>query len=134
MGAVRLWSRRARCTNMHIERCIALLRKAVTDPAPNVERLAAAGFQSQVRAEHRKAGGKDVGLTARDDLAREGFAEPAVAATRVNQPGRARGHITFMRERLEKSRLEKGRLSQAEQASVRKAAMKSWRQELNRLQ
>ena len=34
MDAVRLWSRRARCTNMHIERCFALLRTAVEDPAP----------------------------------------------------------------------------------------------------
>jgi len=91
MDAVRLWSRRARCTNMHIERCVALLRTAVEDPAPNVERVAAAGFLSQVRAEHRKAGGKDVGLTTRKDFAREGLARPAVAASRVHQPGRPRG-------------------------------------------
>ena len=132
MDAVRLWSRTARCTNMHIERCFALLRKAVNDTAPNVERVAAAGFLSQVRAEHRKAGGKDMGLMTREDLAREGVAVPAVAAPRLHPLGRARGHITFMLERLEKSRLEKGRLSQAEQASVRKAAMASWHQDLNR--
>jgi hypothetical protein len=105
MDAVRLWSRRARCTNMHIERCFALLRKAVEDPAPKVERVAVAGFLSQVRAEHRKAGGKDVGLTTRKDLAQEGLAGRAVAASRAHKPGRARGHITFMQERLTKSGL-----------------------------
>jgi hypothetical protein len=134
MAAVRLWSRRARCTNMHIERCFALVRRAVDDPAPNVERVAAAGFLSQVWAEHRKAGGKDVGLTTREDLAREGLPLPAVVVPRVHQPGRARGHITYMLERLEKYRLEKGRLSQAEEASVRRAAMTSWRTDLARQQ
>ena len=132
LDAVRLWSRRGRCTNMHIERCFALLRKAVEDPAPNVERVAAAGFLSQVRAEHRKAGGKDVGLTTREDLAREGVARYAATRARVNQPGRARGHITFMQERVEKYKLEKGgKLSRAEQASARAAAMASWRHELS---
>jgi hypothetical protein len=60
---LRCWARVTRVTNMHIERVLALIRRAVGQspgaPTVDAEAMCAAGVLGQWTSTHMKAGGKD---------------------------------------------------------------------------
>ncbi len=99
MEMLRLWGRRGRLCNMHVERILSLVRKSVSEAVPNLERLCGAGFLAQTLREHRQAGGRHPSATSRRDLQR--VAVPIRA--RARKPTRMvseRGGICFSCKRV----------------------------------
>jgi hypothetical protein len=63
LALIRVWARTTRVTNMHVERVLALVRRAATrshgTQAIDAEGMAAAGMLGQWVAVHTKAGGNN---------------------------------------------------------------------------
>jgi hypothetical protein len=98
---LRLWARRTKITNMHLERLFSKIKMSlgVQKASPDVERLAGVGYLTQVLASHMVAGGNDPRVVTRKQLLEEG-APIAAADSVANAPSRAPGHfIQFKKDR-----------------------------------
>ena len=71
LAALYLWALRAKMTNMHTERLIALEHRA-SPPKRAVQRTLCAGFLAQIMSLHKKAGGLHPSSTMRSDLIEAG--------------------------------------------------------------
>jgi hypothetical protein len=70
---LRAWGRHANLTNMHIERLLALIKKAGGSVRPfSLERLLADGFLTQFVSEHLSSGGLDPCVQTRSSMVQEG--------------------------------------------------------------
>lgn len=133
MGALRLWARGSRVTNMHMERLLSLFRKTVPDKCPGFERFASAGFLAQILQEHLAAGGAHPAVVTRKELVADGAPIMAQGERPTAKPSLARGHLLLMSERCSAARAASGskRVSRSEMASIRKEAMREWREDMS---
>lgn len=119
---IKTWTRRAKLCNMHLERQLALVRSSAPRRLPNAERLCAAGLLAMVNQKHQAAGGSAPGSLKRSQLLAEGV--PLASRARARRAdGRARGHITFMKNKVGDARaLKGGKLTAVEQSQIRRDA------------
>ena len=88
LAALFLWALRARVTNMHTERLIALEQRA--SPARcAVQRALCAGYLAQIMSLHQKAGGLHPSSTTRSDLIEAGVPVRAAGLSSKAKKGRA---------------------------------------------
>ena len=86
---LRLWSRKAKLANMHVERLLALIKASVSSNRPTCEKLLAGGLLSPVLRDHVAAGGRDPRVVLRDELIKDGM--PLESAPAHCQPSNGPG-------------------------------------------
>jgi len=125
---LKLWAKKARLCNMHIERLFALIRQSFAQKVPSLERLVSAGLLSQVLGIHLQHGGVHPDSMSRRSLIEAGCPIAAAADVPEAMPTRARGHLAFLAEHVRNaSRKKGGALTLREQADIRKEGMELWR-------
>ena len=107
------WARTAKLCTMHLERVLSLVRANAPRRLPNAERLCAAGLLAIINQKHKAAGGSAAGSLRR----KEALAGGVPLASRHREveptPGRARGHLTYIHQKVKENRgLSGGALNQ----------------------
>jgi hypothetical protein len=94
--ALNMWSLECRLSNMHTERLLSTIRRAVSK-APVADRLHSAGTLAQVASTHRMHGGDDPRSASRSQVLRIGA--PLKTARRQKNPNMRRAHIEFVNKK-----------------------------------
>lgn len=103
MSSIRTWARKTRLSNMHLERDLALMKKASPAKHPVVERYAACGHLAKVLRLHRDAGGIDPRSSQQaSDLVDSGVhLARAAKPERTSCPPKARGVFKYISDNME---------------------------------
>jgi len=97
---LQLWSRKAKLSNMHVERLLALIKSSVGTNRPSCEKLLAAGLLSPVLRDHVAAGGRDPRAVLRGDLIADGMPIESAQGKRLHvRPQMARGSLAYQNHR-----------------------------------
>jgi hypothetical protein len=106
IDGLRLWARMTKITNMHLERLLSLIKRALGGlPSPDVERLVSVGMLAQVLRGHLGAGGDDPRVVTRSMLLAD---DVPIAAGAVAQPSESKskpaGAFFFFKAAKQKDR------------------------------
>ena len=69
---LKVFSKKAKLTNMHMERILGGIKQSSPGKRPMIDRVLAAGYMQQLLQIHRKAGGRSPNAMSDKDLIREG--------------------------------------------------------------
>ena len=101
------WARKGRVVNMHIERLLALIKKAAVvsqGQKPDITRLASAGLLTQWRRLHSQSGGMDFSSLANQRQHVLSRGAPVRKRPREQDPNKCRGHISWINEQVKQAR------------------------------
>ena len=90
--ALRLLGKTCKICNMHVERCLSRIGRSVAHlhGAPEIERIRASGFLSEVLTDHKQHGGEDPRFQTSQQLIDQGV--PLLRAKKkIKRPGKQAG-------------------------------------------
>ena len=115
--------------NMHIERLLALFKKACPGQALALERISGAGNLRQWLTTRYSAGGIHPGTVTMNELRRDNVPLTGLHSNGATNPNKARGHIEFMKHSVEEARqrANNSALCKRDITGIRRNAMRYWR-------
>ena len=94
------WAAHAKVCNMHLERLLALVKRASPGKLPYAERVCAAGLLTQWISPHLSEGGSDPRITTRADLVADGV--PLECSRKVSKRGGLHPSMVYANRELPK--------------------------------